>query len=436
MTAPRSFQQEIVALFGQPVAENPTQWMIERAFAHHGLAWRYVTLEVAPRNLADAVRGMRAMGFRGANCTIPHKVAVIEHLDELSDAARRIGAVNCIVRRGDRLLGENTDGKGFLQSLRSVADPRGMRSVLLGAGGAARAVGVELALAGVKNLTVVNRSVERGEALAAQLCERTPASATFVPWSGNYRIPAETDLVVNCTSIGLYPAVTARPALDFESLLPRQVVCDVVPNPPQTELVRAARARGCTVLDGLGMLVEQGVIGFELWTGVRPEAAVMRHALEEVFGAGPEAEARPAAVFQRLDHVSIGVLNLDRAKQLYLDIFGGEPLADAGTNVDEQFHWLTFKLGGRKLELVAPTAPGEGGVGRFLAKRGEGFHHLSISVADLPQAMSYFQARGLRILAASSDNPFWKHCYLHPQDTCGVLVQVFEENPQTLEHAV
>ncbi len=140
-------------------------------------------------------------------------------------------------------------------------------------------------------------------------------------------------------------------------------------------------------------------------------------------------------IFQRLDHVSIGVENLDRARQLFLDVLGGEPLEDAGTSDEEGFEWTTFKIGGSKLELVAPTTNGEGGVGRYIAKNGEGFHHLSISVANLAEAIEYFRSKGLRVLAANFDNPQWKHCYLHPKDTCGALIQVFEENPQTLAHA-
>lgn len=284
MAAARSFKQEIVSLFGQPVAENPTQLMIERAFAHHGLDWRYLTLEVAPIDLADAVRGMRAMGFRGGNCTIPHKVAVIPHLDRLSESAALMGAVNCIVRQGNELVGENTDGKGFLKSLRELTDPRGKRCVLLGAGGAARAIAVELALAGAAKITVVNRTPERGEQLAELVSARTGVSASFDPWQGEFDVPADTDVLVNCTSIGLYPDVDAKVPLQFPSLQPGMIVCDVIPNPPQTHLVRTARAAGCQVLDGLEMLVNQGVIGFKLWTGVDPDPSVMRQALEEVFG--------------------------------------------------------------------------------------------------------------------------------------------------------
>lgn len=284
MAAPKSFKQELVSVFGQPVAENPTQYMIEAAFQHHGLDWRYLTIEVAPQDLGAAVQGMRAMGFRGGNLTIPHKVAVIQYLDGLSAAAELMGAVNCIVRQGDKLTGENTDGKGFVQSLREVADPHGKRVVILGAGGAARAIAVELALAGAANFTIVNRDPGRGQSLTELLTSRKLAAARFVPWQGDYAVPGDTDVVINATSIGLYPDVDARVALDVATLRAGMVVADVIPNPPQTRLVRDARARGCKVLDGLGMLVNQGIIGFRLWTGVDPDPAVMRRALEEVFG--------------------------------------------------------------------------------------------------------------------------------------------------------
>ena len=280
---PRSFQQELVGVFGSPVAENPTQAMIEAAFAAMGLDWRYLTVEVRPEGLADAVRGARAMNWQGFNCTIPHKVAVVAHLDRLSPAAEAIGAVNCVVHRDGELVGDNTDGKGFLQSVEAARAVPGLRVVLLGAGGAARAIAVELALAGAAKITVVNRSTERGRALATHVRERTGVPADFVLWEGDYHVPEGADLVVNSTSIGLYPDVDARVPLDVQSLRPGMLVCDVIPNPPRTRLVRDAEARGCTVLDGLGMLVNQGVIGIRLWTGLDPGPAVMRRALEAVF---------------------------------------------------------------------------------------------------------------------------------------------------------
>ena len=259
--------------------------MIESAFRDKGLEWRYLTIEVAPNELADAVSGIRAMGFRGINLTIPHKVEVIQHLDRLTEEAALMGAVNCVIRKGEELIGENTDGKGFVQSLREVTDPVGKRIVMFGAGGAARAIGVEVGLAGAAEITVVNRTAERGQALVDLLNQKVNVKANFVRWESDFDIPKTADVVIHATSIGLYPDVDARIALNSATLRPDMVVADVIPNPPTTRLVREAREIGCTVLDGLGMLVNQGVIGFKLWTGVDPDPNVMRNSLEEVFGS-------------------------------------------------------------------------------------------------------------------------------------------------------
>jgi shikimate dehydrogenase len=278
-----NFKQELAGAFGQPIAENPTQYMIESAFRHHGLDWRYLSLEVAADGLADAVKGARAMGFRGFNCTIPHKVAVIKYLDGLGESAELMGAVNCVVRRGERLIGENTDGKGFVQSLKALRDPAGTEVVILGAGGAARAISVEMALAGARKITIVNRSEERGKALVELLQTRVKIDSNLVIWDEDYVIPESTDVLINATSIGLFPDVDARVAIDETGLRPDLVVADVIPNPPNTRLVKAARAAGCQVIDGKGMLVNQGVLGFKYWTGVDPDPAVMHAALAEVF---------------------------------------------------------------------------------------------------------------------------------------------------------
>ena len=286
-----NFKQELVGCYGFPVAENPTQAMIEPAFRAMGLDWRYLTLEVKPDDLPAAVAAARAFGFQGFNCTIPHKVAVIEHLDGLGESASLMGAVNCVVRQNDgRLIGENTDGKGFVSSFRQLGDPAGKSMVLFGAGGAARAIGVEMALAGVKKITVVNRGADRGRELEALLKGDELSFAvggalevTYCDWDGEFAVADDTDIVVNATSIGLFPDVDARVPVAIDSLKEHMVVADVIPNPPETNLVRDARARGCQVIDGLGMLVAQGVIGIEFWTGQSPDPAVMRAGLEVVF---------------------------------------------------------------------------------------------------------------------------------------------------------
>lgn len=283
MTKTLNFKQELTAAFGQPISENPTQVMVEAAYRHHNLDWRYLTIEVGPDELEAAVNGAKAMGFRGFNCTIPHKVKVIEYLDGLGESAALMGAVNCVVRKSGEWIGENTDGKGFVSSLRELTDPKGQNVVIFGAGGAARAIGVEVALAGASKITIVNRSIERGEELAALLDEKLPVSAHFEAWDKTFVIPDRTGVLINATSIGLFPDLEARLDFDLESLSSDTVVADVIPNPPSTNLVRDARAKGCKVIDGLGMLVNQGVIGIKHWTGVDPDPAVMRAALEEVF---------------------------------------------------------------------------------------------------------------------------------------------------------
>ncbi len=228
--------------FATPAAENPTVAMIEAAYRHHGLDARYVNCDVPSHALGDAVRGARAMGWVGFNCSIPHKVAVISHLDSLGESSAIIGAVNCVVRRGDRFIGENTDGQGFLTALRTVVDPAGKAFVVFGAGGAARAIAIEAALAGAASITIVNRDPKRGAGLVELVNEKTLAHADLVVWDQPYRL-----------------------------------------NPPRTALIRDAQARGCVTLDGLGMLVNQGIISINHWTGVDADPKVMRTKLEELF---------------------------------------------------------------------------------------------------------------------------------------------------------
>ena len=283
---PANFKAELLACFGQPVAENPTGVMQEAGFHELGLNWRYLTIEVPPAKLREAMLGVRAFGMRGLNLTIPHKVAVMQYLDEIAPDAALIGAVNTVRREGDRLIGENTDGKGFLHGVRTDAalDPGGKHAVVLGAGGAARAIATELALAGAAEVLVVNRSVERGEAMAADLAAKTGRVIRFKPWKGVYRVTTTTDLLINATSIGLFPDVDAMPPVDLSGARPGTLVCDVVFNPPETQLLAVARRRGLATLDGISMLVYQGTIGFQLWTGREAPASVMKRALARALG--------------------------------------------------------------------------------------------------------------------------------------------------------
>ncbi|CAB4751385.1 unannotated protein [freshwater metagenome] len=278
------FLSQLTGCFAQPVDENPTVVMVEAAYRHHGLNARYINIEVGPDKLGEVVAGAKAMGWIGFNCSIPNKLAVMEHLDGIGESASVIGAVNCAVLRDGKYIGENTDGKGFLKSLEGVIDPAGKTVVMFGAGGAARAVGVELALAGARKIIVVNRDEVRGKILVDLINSKTKSEAVFISWSSKFSVPTGTDILINSTSIGLFPDVDAQLNIDFDTLNAGIVVADVIPNPPKTHLLREAKARGCVTIDGLGMLVNQGVIGIKYWTGIDADSSVMRKALEEVFG--------------------------------------------------------------------------------------------------------------------------------------------------------
>jgi len=278
------FRPELVGSLSEGAQGIPTGVMMEAAFAHHRIDARYVNVEVAATDLAAAVAGARAMGFVGCNVSMPHKVSVIAHVDGLAPSAAAIGAVNCVIRRGGELVGENTDGIGFLRSLQSVRDPKGARVVLLGSGGAARAIAVELVRAGAASITVVNRTPARGQKLAAALYEHLGFAAMVEPWPGVHRPAPGTDVVVNATSVGLF-APHAMVPVDLASLAPGAVVADVVYNPVVTRLLREAARVGARPLDGLGMLVHQGAAAVQHWFGIEPDTAVMRTALESAMQA-------------------------------------------------------------------------------------------------------------------------------------------------------
>ena len=280
-----NYKAELVGVFGHPVAENPTIVMQEAAFKEKGLNWRYLTVEVYPENLEDAVKGLKAFNMKGINLTIPHKIAVLQYLDELSESALIIGAVNTVVNNNNKLFGENTDGKGFLKALvdDGKVDPLDRNAVIFGAGGAARAIAVELIFAGLNKLIIVNRTEKRGIDLVNHLKDKTSMDVEFVKWEHRFDIPEDFDIVINATSIGLYPNIDDKPDINYDSIKKSMIVCDVIPNPPHTKFLEAAEKRGAKTLAGLGMLVYQGAIGFNMWTGEEAPVEVMKEALKKEF---------------------------------------------------------------------------------------------------------------------------------------------------------
>jgi shikimate dehydrogenase len=274
-----SLLPDLTGSFSTPAAGNPTVAMMEAAYKHHGIDARYLNCDVAAEDLADAVRGAKAMGWIGFNCSLPHKVAVIARLDELAESARLIGAVNCAVHSSGRWIGENTDGQGFLASLRAVAEPAGQRALVLGAGGAARAIAVELALAGAAELWVANRNLTKAADIANLVNAETSAACSAVEWGEDLSVPPTASLVVNATSLGLPGSAGVR--LSFDEVPTGLLVCDVIPNPPDTPFLQRARQAGATTVDGRGMLLNQAAINIKLWTGVDPDRDVMGKALDQ-----------------------------------------------------------------------------------------------------------------------------------------------------------
>lgn len=271
------FLPSIIGCFASPVKENPTVAIMEAAFSHHGLHYRYINSEVGQDGLENAVKGAVSMGFRGFNCSLPNKIKVMEYLDEIGESARLIGAVNTVVIEKDgHTRGENTDGKGFVKAISEVTQIEGSKVLVLGAGGASRAISVEMALAGASEILIVNRHVETAEKLAWHISSNTKAKARAAAWDHEIQVPSDTDIVINATSVGLFPNVDETLNLDPSSLLPRMVVADCIPNPAETNLVKDARLRGCKgVLTGMNMLVNQAVISIKYWTGVDVDADVM-----------------------------------------------------------------------------------------------------------------------------------------------------------------
>lgn len=285
-TASITGKTNIVGLIGWPTGHSVSPAMHNAAFDALGLDWRYVPLPVNTEpstRIGEAVAGIRALGLRGANVTVPHKQAVMPHLDHLSAAAQVIGAVNTIIVQADGcLLGDNTDAPGFIADLRdNGVTPQDKRALVLGAGGSARAVVYGLATAGASSLTIANRTLDRATELISTLQPRVPncpLRACALP-DDLPAIASESELIVNCTSLGMTPKVEGLPWLAELPFRSDQAIYDLVYNPRQTRLLAQAQRDGAHAVGGIGMLIWQGAIAFERWTGITPPVDVMRQAI-------------------------------------------------------------------------------------------------------------------------------------------------------------
>ena len=283
----KSYREELVGVFGYPVDENPTVVVAQAAFEDLKIPYRYLTIEVKPADLGDAMKALPALNMKGIHLTIPHKVEVLKYLDYVAEDAKIMGAVNTVYVKEGKLYGQNTDGKGFIRSLIN-ADVSLMdkKVVMLGAGGAARAIAVELANAGTKELVIINRSKSRGLELKEVLEKYTKMQVSYKEWDHTMKIDEDTDLLINTTSIGLYANVNEKPDIDFDTIQESMIVCDVIPNHPHTQLLKEAEKRGAMTIDGLGMLINQAVESIYMWTGKVADAEKMRDALAKEYGIG------------------------------------------------------------------------------------------------------------------------------------------------------
>lgn len=283
-------QHQKVGLIGWPVAHSISPAMHNAAFAALSLPWRYDLLPTPAEDIESALRGLEARGYRGVNVTVPHKQRVLSCLDEVSPSARAIGAVNTIVVREGRLAGHNTDADGFLASLREGGfEPAAKRALVLGAGGAARAVVYALGQAGCAVL-IHNRTPSRAAELAHQMRRcGTGAPISAVPERHGLPgvAPDPIDLVVNATSAGMQPAVDASPWPERLPLPAHWCIYDLVYNPLETRLLARARAAGARTIGGLGMLILQGALAFQLWTGQPATLEVMRTAAKQALVLEP-----------------------------------------------------------------------------------------------------------------------------------------------------
>ena len=276
------YRAELTGVFGDPVDDNPTCVLEEAAYAALGLNYRYLTIKVLPEDLETAMAAVKALNFRGINLTMPHKIKVIPLLDELSEAAQIIGAVNTVINDNGKLTGENTDGKGFTTSLKNNnVKISGSKIMILGAGGAARAIAVECALNGAQHIYIVNRTQVSGNELARLINEKTTCSAEFVPWTENLAVPEGTDILINATPIGFTPNQMHRPDIDYDTIRKGMAAADVVFDPVDTLFLEECEKHGARCFNGIGMLVQQGALNFTLWTGEEAPVDVMYDALEK-----------------------------------------------------------------------------------------------------------------------------------------------------------
>ena len=279
-------QKQMTGMLGHPVAENPIDRMFDTVYTHYGLHWQFWKSDIADKeDLALAVAALGPLGYRGVGITVPYKVAVVPLLDEVDDDVRAIRAANYLTIEQGRLVGHNNDGKGVVRAIEKVVPLRGQRVVMLGAGGAGRAMAVEIAWAGAAHLTLVTRRESQGAEVAQLVREAAGVPCDWQPWSTPVRVPEGTTLLMNATHLGCAPELEPVP-VQWDTVAGDCVAVDVITNPRITPFLATAAERGCRTVDGVEMLVQLAMQIFQRWTGVAPQESVFQRAVAEALGEG------------------------------------------------------------------------------------------------------------------------------------------------------
>jgi shikimate dehydrogenase len=274
----------MTGMLGHPVAENPIDRMFDAVYAHYGLNWQFWKSDVPSVALLRlAVAGLAPLGYRGVGITVPYKVEVIPLLDDIDDDVKAIGAANYLTIENGRLIGHNNDGKGVVKAIEKQRRLKDQHVVMLGAGGAGRAMAVEIAWAGAAQLTLVTRREDQGQEVAERITAVSGVPAHWQAWNSPVQVPAGTSVLMNATHLGCAPELEAVP-IDWSSVDPSCLAVDVITNPRLTPFLQMAKEHGCGVVDGVEMLVQLAIQLFTLWTGIVPEEEVFQRAVADALG--------------------------------------------------------------------------------------------------------------------------------------------------------
>jgi len=270
---------QYLGLFGNPVGHSLSPLLHNHILQKMGCNCIYLPFAVPGEQLKDAVNAIRSLNFRGVNVTIPHKEAVIPYLDDVSPEAAACGAVNVISNENGRLRGYNTDGAGFIASLQEAEVPLQGKALFIGAGGAARSLAVSLAAQGISRLDFVDIDLQRAQALAASLPLDVPAGAHVMNEEKFTQLARFSNIIINCTPVGMYPDTNKSPVATLDMLQPGTVVCDIIYNPLNTAFLAMGQAQGLKTINGLSMFVHQAALSLEIWLGIKPPLQLMKEVL-------------------------------------------------------------------------------------------------------------------------------------------------------------